>query len=196
MYSNISVALVHYPVFDKNGDVVSTSITNHDIHDISRLVRTYDLGGYYMVTPLISQQELCRRIIKHWVEGFGSQYNQTRQVAFATTYLADSLADVIRQLHEKCGAKPTVVITSAREYVAELCQKPLWRFKDAGITMKENIATPYLIVLGTGYGLETECIKTHGDVVLEPIRGLGDYNHLSVRSAAAIMIDRLFARDV
>ena len=196
MYSNIYVALVHYPVFDKNGDIVSTSITNHDIHDISRLVRTYDLGGYYMVTPLISQQELCRRIIKHWVEGFGSQYNQTRQVAFATTYLVDSLEDVIRELHEKCGQKPTVVITSAREYVATLCQKPLWRFKEAGITMKEDTATPYLIVLGTGYGLETECIKAHGDVVLEPIRGLGDYNHLSVRSAAAIMIDRLFARDV
>ena len=196
MYSHIYVALVHYPVFDKNGDVVSTSITNHDIHDISRVVRTYDLGGYYMVTPLMSQQELCRRIIKHWVEGFGSQYNQTRQVAFATTYLADSLEDVIRQLQEKCGTTPTVVITSAREYVAALCQKPLWRFEDAGTTMKNDTATPYLIVLGTGYGLETECIKTYGDVVLEPIHGLGEYNHLSVRSAAAIMIDRLFARDV
>lgn len=196
MYSNIFVALVHYPVYDKNGDIVSTSITNHDIHDISRLAKTYELGGYYMVTPLISQQELCLRIIKHWVEGFGSQYNLTRQQAFATTYLADSLADVTRQLEEKFEKKPVVVVTSAREHVAAACGKPLLRFADATSAMREQASTPYLIVLGTGYGLENECVRAYADAVLEPIRGLGEYNHLSVRSAASIMIDRLFARDV
>ena len=49
---------------------------NYDIHDISRVAKTYALGGYFMVTPLLSQQELCRRIIRHWVEGFGSRSKQ------------------------------------------------------------------------------------------------------------------------
>jgi hypothetical protein len=193
--THVFVALVHYPVYDKNGTIVATSITNHDIHDISRVARTYNLGGYYMVTPVISQQELCRRIIRHWVDGFGSQYNHTRQEAFATTWLADSLEDVIASLQEKFQRKPTVMMTSAREHVADECGKPMLTFRDSRRRLREENAVPCLIVLGTGYGIENECIRTHSDVILEPIRGVGDYNHLSVRSAAAIMFDRLFGRD-
>ncbi len=193
--THVFVALMHYPVYDKNGDIVATSITNHDIHDISRIAKTYNLGGYYMITPVISQQELCRRIIRHWVEGYGSQYNQTRQEAFATTYLADSLEDVIESLQEKFQRKLTVMVTSAREHVADECGKPMLTFRDSRRRLREENANPCLIVLGTGYGIENECIRTHSDVILEPIRGVGDYNHLSVRSAAAIMFDRLFGRD-
>ena len=69
--AHVYLALVHHPVYDKNRAIVATSITNYDIHDISRLARTYELGGYYLVTPLLTQQALCRRIIRHWVEGFG-----------------------------------------------------------------------------------------------------------------------------
>ena len=188
------VALVHYPVYDKNGKIVATSITNHDIHDISRLAKTYNLGGYYMVTPLISQQELCRRIIKHWVNGFGSQYNETRQQAFATTYLADSLQDVISRLEEQFQTKPVIVMTSAREYIAAECGKPLIGFPEAGQKLRTHSATPHLIVFGTGYGVENECIRTYSDVVLAPVQGVAGYNHLSVRSAAAIIVDRLFGR--
>lgn len=193
--THVFVALVHYPVYDKNGEIVATSITNHDIHDISRAAKTYNLGGYYLVTPVISQQDLCRRIIRHWVDGFGSQYNHTRQVAFATTYLADSLADVIESLREKFQRKPTVMVTSAREHVANECGKPMLTFRDSRSRLREENADPCLMVLGTGYGMEHECIRTYSDVILEPIRGVGDYNHLSVRSAAAIMFDRLFGRD-
>jgi len=110
------VALLHYPVYDKNGRVVVTSITNHDIHDIARVAKTYALGGYYLVTPLLSQQELCRRIIRHWVEGVGSRYNPTRHAAFVTTYLADSLQQVVEQLQQLSGVAPVVIMTSARAY--------------------------------------------------------------------------------
>ncbi len=189
------VALVHYPVYDKNGEIVATSITNHDIHDISRLTKTYSLGGYYMVTPLISQQELCRRIIRHWVDGFGSQYNHTRQQAFATTYLVNSLEDVLEPLSEQFGTRPFVVMTSAREYIAAECGKPMLSFQEARQHVRDKRTTPHLLVLGTGYGVESDCIRQHSDVVLEPIRGVADYNHLSVRSAAAIMVDRVFGRD-
>jgi hypothetical protein len=47
-----------------------------------------------------------------------------------------------------------------------------------------------LLVLGTGWGLTPE-ILSRGDVYLEPISGVESYNHLSVRAAAAIMLDRL-----
>lgn len=190
--SHIYVALLHYPVYDKNERIVATSITNYDIHDISRVVRTYALGGYYMVTPLISQQELCRRIIRHWVEGFGSRYNQTRQEAFTTTHLASSLQEVVEQLREQYQATPVVIMTSAREYVAQECKKPVFSYQDAGEAMQKQTNVPYILVFGTGYGVENQCIQTYSDFILEPIRGVAEYNHLSVRSAAAIIIDRLF----
>jgi hypothetical protein len=189
----VYLALVHYPVYDKNGRVVATSITNYDIHDISRVVKTYALGGYYMVTPLVSQQDLCRRIIRHWVEGFGSRYNQTRQEAFATTYLADSLRDVSNQLARQYQMPPMVVMTSAREHIASDCGKPLLSYQEA-VAHFHDTTSPALIVFGTGYGITKACIREHGTMVLAPIRGIAGYNHLSVRSAAAIIVDRLFGR--
>jgi hypothetical protein len=49
---------------------------------------------------------------------------------------------------------------------------------------------PYLLLLGTAWGL-SENLIAEADYVLEPIKGVSDYNHLSVRSAAAIIMDRL-----
>ena len=193
-FRHVYVALLHYPVYDKNHRIVATSITNYDIHDISRVAATYALGGYFMVTPLLSQQELCRRIIRHWVEGFGSQYNQTRQEAFSTTDLAGSLQEVIDCLRERHQASPTVIITSARESVARECQKPVLQFPAARQMFSKDREVPHLLVFGTGYGVENECIREYGDCVLEPVYGNTGYNHLSVRSAAAIIIDRLFGQ--
>lgn len=190
--SHVYLALIHYPVYDKNGHVVATSITNYDIHDISRVAKTYALGGYFMVTPLISQQELCRRIIRHWVEGFGSRYNQTRQEAFSITYLAESLQEVVDELRMKYEMSPVVLMTSAREHIAIECGKPILSYQDARRQIQEDKEIPYLLVFGTGYGVENQCIREYSDFVLEPVRGVAGYNHLSVRSAAAIIIDRIF----
>ncbi len=193
--SHVYLTLVHYPVYDKNGRVVATSITNYDIHDISRVAKTYALGGYYMVTPLVSQQELCRRIIRHWIEGVGSRYNQTRQEAFSTTYLAESLKEVVEQIQKKYGVPPIVITTSARENIADECGKPVLSYQETRKRLQEQILVSYLIVFGTGYGVENQCIQEYSDFILEPIQGVAGYNHLSVRSAAAIIIDRLFGRD-
>ena len=148
-----------------------------------------------MVTPLLSQQELCRRIIRHWVEGFGSQYNQTRYEAFSTTHLSDSFQEVLEQLEEKFQKPPVVIITSAREHIAAECEKPLLSYQTVRDLVRKDVTTPHLIALGTGYGIENQCIREYGHVVLEPVRGVSGYNHLSVRSAASIMIDRLFGTD-
>ena len=53
-----------------------------------------------------------------------------------------------------------------------------------------KLSQPFLLILGTGWGL-TEAIFSRSDYILEAIEGSTDYNHLSVRSAAAIVFDRL-----
>ena len=49
MRDNIYVGLVHYPVYNRNEEVVATSVTNFDIHDISRTCRTYDIKKYFII---------------------------------------------------------------------------------------------------------------------------------------------------
>jgi hypothetical protein len=53
---------------------------------------------------------------------------------------------------------------------------------------------PLLIVFGTGWGLAPAVIA-EADACLEPIRSSKSvYNHLSVRSACAIALDRLYGQ--
>jgi hypothetical protein len=51
---------------------------------------------------------------------------------------------------------------------------------------------PVLLLFGTGWGLSREVVAG-ADVRIEPIRAGADtgYNHLSVRAACAITLDRL-----
>ncbi len=46
------------------------------------------------------------------------------------------------------------------------------------------------VLFGTGYGLSDEVLKA-ADALLEPIGDPSDWNHLSVRGAVAIVLDRL-----
>jgi len=69
-------------MYNKNMDIVTTSVTNLDIHDIARAARTYDVDGFYIVHPSASQQRLIRDILAYWQEGYGGVYNSDRQEAF------------------------------------------------------------------------------------------------------------------
>ena len=53
---------------------------------------------------------------------------------------------------------------------------------------------PYLLLFGTGWGLTDE-VMAMSDYILEPIRANSKYNHLSVRAAVAIILDRLFGEN-
>ena len=68
-------ALVHHPVLEKGGRVVTTAVTNLDVHDIARASRTYGLAGYFIVTPIAAQRKLVEEILGHWVTGAGRQHN-------------------------------------------------------------------------------------------------------------------------
>lgn len=182
----VYVALLHHPVYDKNRQIVTTAVTNMDIHDIARSGRTYGIKGFYVVTPVKALQKLALKIIDHWQRGYGSQYNTTRKEALALVRVKDTLDDVLIHVEQECGEKPRIIVTSARPGGE---RTSFAQVKD----MLMNTTHPFLILLGTGWGL-TETIISQSDYVLEAIEGCTDYNHLSVRSAAAIILDRLLGR--
>lgn len=184
---NLYLALLHHPVYDKNGQVVTTAVTNMDIHDIARSARTYGARGFYVVTPVQALKKLALKIIHHWEEGYGSQYNRTRKEALALVRLKDRLDDVIIEIEREWGTKPRLVATTARP------QGGKTSFTKLREMLKREVK-PFLLLLGTGWGL-TEEVLAQSDYILEPIEGGTDYNHLSVRSAAAIILDRLLGKD-
>jgi tRNA (guanine37-N1)-methyltransferase len=181
--ANLYLGLVHHPVYDKNGQIVTTAITNMDIHDIARAAKTYGVKRFYVITPVKSLQKLALKIIHHWEEGYGSHYNETRKEALSLVEVKDTLDDVILDVERDTGAKPRMVATSAR---AGKGRTPFAVFKD----MLISDLHPYLLLLGTGWGL-AETVIAQSDYVLEPIEGGSGFNHLSVRSASAIILDRL-----
>jgi len=181
--ADIYLALLHYPVYDKGYKVVTTSITNMDIHDIARSARTYGVKRFFVVTPVRTLRALAEKILDHWQHGYGSVYNETRKDALALVALTDDLDRTIQAIQQETGERPHLVATSARAGGS--------RTTFAQMRGKvEEAGPPLLFVLGTGWGL-TEEVLERADDILEPIRGAGAYNHLSVRSAAAILLDRL-----
>jgi tRNA (guanine37-N1)-methyltransferase len=183
----VYVALLHYPVYDKNGLVVTTAVTNMDIHDIARSGRTYGIRGFYVVTPVKALQKLALKIIEHWEAGYGSQYNLTRKDALSLARIRDTLDDALIDIERECGEKPLLVVTSAR---AGEKRTSFVELRDMLIKRTQ----PFILLLGTGWGLTPE-VFSQADYVLEAIQGPTDYNHLSVRSAAAIILDRLLGRE-
>jgi hypothetical protein len=180
------LALVHFPVTNKKGEKVATSITNLDIHDLARSGRTYEADGVFIVTPVPSQQWFARRIIIHWTRGVGAVYNPTRKEAVERVRLVDNLETVTNKIREETGGEPVFVATTARQRSEAQTYESLRR-------RLEETDDAVCLVFGTGWGLHPE-IFDQMDFVLEPIEGPGPYNHLSVRSAVAIILDRLMGR--
>ena len=99
----------------------------------------------------------------------------------------DPLDDGTLNLEQASGGKPYLVAPSARPGGSRTSFAEL---RD----MLKRESRPFLILLGTGWGL-TETVLAQSDALLEPIQGETDYNHLSVRSAAAILLDRLLGKE-
>ena len=178
-----ALALVHYPVLDRRGDVVATALTNLDLHDLARTAMTFGLQKFYVVTPVAEQQRLAGKIREHWCRGYGADYNPLRKKALSLIEITDTLNEAISKWEEFTGETGIPVLTGAS-------------VRD-GISFRNcrNLSTEYslLLVLGTGWGLAPALFE-QGWRTLQAIRGKGDYNHLPVRSAAAIIMDRLFGQ--
>lgn len=179
---NVYIGLVHYPIYNKNMEVISTSITNLDIHDIARISCTYGVHRYYVIHPLETQRKLTGDILDYWQNGYGARYNNDRKTAFEKVALIPSIGDTIENIRRETGRTPLVVTTDARVYPNTI------RYIDLRKRLADG--NPYLLLFGTGWGMERETMMK-SDFILEPVYGPGDYNHLSVRSAVAIILDRL-----
>lgn len=182
--TNVHLALIHFPVYNKNGAIVTSSVTTLDVHDISRICKTYDIGNFYVVTPLEAQQDLIARIVRHWLTGYGASYNSTRKEALLNTQVKGSLQDVMEDITHCYGGKPRAIVTDARPFD-----------KSVGYgKVRQILAKPgqNLLIFGTGWGLERGVIQ-RADYRLTPIQSNNTYNHLPVRAAIAIILDRLLA---
>lgn len=176
------VALVHHPVIDKNGEAIASAVTNLDLHDIARACRTYGVKGYYVITPLKDQTVLVNRILGHWTNGVGATYNPSRRQALELVRVKASFAQTVDEIAAMDGHRPLTVVTTARRHAGNLSYGRLRNMLDE--------PTPILLAFGTAWGLTDE-FMAEADHTLEPLAGTGAYNHLSVRSAVSIILDRL-----
>ena len=180
------IGLLHYPVYNKNYQTIASAITNTDLHDLARLARTYGIKKFFVITPLRDQQELAERILKHWTTGYGATYNQHRKEALELLAISKSLEETIREIFGLEGQKPIIIATDAHKQ------------KTGSLTYRKAIEIidtdkVIMIMFGTAWGLDKDIVN-QADYILDPIEGNTNYNHLSVRTAAAIILDRLVGR--
>lgn len=209
----VYVVLLHYPITNRNGEVVTTAVTNMDIHDISRSARTYGCRGYFVVTPIEDQHELIGRILSHWRTDQSNRYHPDRFEAVSLVRLVHTFQDVLQAVRAEHPSslgweEPEVVLTDARppEKLAKLFGKEELeeelgrRFSSYADYRREledpKRMRPVIIVFGTGWGV-SDIFYPEVHRILAPIygpEGKDGYNHLSVRSAVAIIFDRLFGK--
>ncbi len=189
MSRKLAIALVHHPVLGRDGDILTTTITNLDLHDMSRSARTYGLEAFYVVHPFASQRLLSERIIGHWTDGAGGKRIPDRAKALKCLRVVPDLDAALSDMSSgaETSGSPELWTTAARAPgEAEVSFA-------AAREMLDQDGPPVLMVFGTGWGLASE-VHERAALYLAPIQASKDsgFNHLSVRAACAICLDRLF----
>ncbi len=181
MKRRLAAALVHHPVLDRQRAIVTTSITNLDLHDIARSSHTFGLSDFFVVHPIAAQRELAERVREHWTVGSGAKRIPDRSPALGIVRVVVDVEQAITEL----GGDVELWATSAA--AREPCLSCA-----AGRERLEQPGKPVLLLFGTGWGLADELLD-RADFQLAPIRSPRPdrYNHLSVRAAVAIILDRL-----
>ena len=184
MSRRISLVLVHHPVVDRSGAVITTAVTNLDLHDMARSSRAYGLEAMYAVHPVAAQRDLIDRVRAHWIDGSGARRIPDRVPAMELLRAVPSLDDVYAAVGPG-RSSVEVWVTSARRLRTSLT------FSAARERLGQP-GKPVLLLFGTGWGLASEVVED-ADVCLEPIKASvpTGFNHLSVRAACAIAFDRL-----
>lgn len=183
---DLSVVLLHDRMVDKTGKLVTTSLTLIDIHDIARSSKTFGVQNFFVAHPAPALRKLARTLQSHWDEGWGATYNPNRKEALEHVQIATDLDEVIAKIDARTGKLPILIATSAKDGGERI------DFPDLKAEMTAS-DSPYLLMLGTGWGMSDELLERASRFLL-PLKGPGEYNHLSVRSACAIMLDRLMGR--
>jgi hypothetical protein len=181
------LGLVHYPVYNKNYHRIASAITTFDLHDIARVCKTYDIKKFFVITPLDDQRELVERVRMHWTEGFGANYNGNRKEAIELISVSPSLEHAVDSIAGLEGERPLLIATDANVQRTKAIS-----YEDAKKILQEEKIV--FLLFGTAWGLDKE-VLVGADYILDPIEGRSGYQHLSVRAAAAIIVDRLAGRE-
>jgi len=183
--SSIYLGLVHYPVYNKDGKTITSGITNLDVHDLGRSALTYNIRKVYFVHPHERQKEIICKIIAFWQTEMAVFFNYHRVEALQLIDFSGSIDDTVKLIKNQEKNEPIVVTTTARLHQNRISFPQLRK-------LIRNGESPILLLFGTGNGLHAS-VHDQAHFILEPIQARADYNHLSVRSAVAIVLDRLFS---
>lgn len=163
--------------------MIATAITNLDLHDISRSALTFGASAYFIVHPVEAQRAMVARLVEHWTEGPGGRRVEDRRDAMSLVQPISSVEAALDALG--ADGRAELWVTSAESRTGQLShEEARQRLQVPG--------PPVLLAFGTGWGL-AEPLLAAAEVQVAPVlgRGNGGYNHLSVRAAAAILLDRL-----
>ena len=184
-----ALVLLHHPVTNRVGELITTSVTNLDIHDLARSARTYEIDHYYLVTPIIEQKELVGRILSHWGKGRSLEWHPDRFEALSRVQCLPEFQEVKSDMVTRYpGLSIEVAMPDARPMID---QRP---YSEVRARWQGEVPGIKIIVLGTGWGI-AEPFYQEVHTFLDPIygpQGKAGYNHLSVRAAGAVILDRLF----
>lgn len=213
----VALGLVHYPTYDRLKKVVATNITHFDVHDIARAARTFGVERYFLIHPMQEQLMFVERLADHWRTGYGSRYNPSRKEALEPVQASSSVEkaylawdDFLAQqgspdldeaklkglgligssqsLRLQLGVKKSLLITTSARAVDGMPPVGFKQLREA--IFEEKV--PCFLLFGTGYGMTRELVQST-DALLNPIKSQIEthFNHLSVRSAVSICLDRL-----
>ncbi|RMH68497.1 MAG: RNA methyltransferase [Gemmatimonadetes bacterium] len=184
MYSQplkpLYLALMHYPAVNRHGDIITATVEYFDFFDMSRVSLTYPLQAFYIVNPLASQREFARHLLRH---GSAREQDVKRNRVFSKTRVAAGVPEIIHEVVAERGKTPLIIATSAKRYPQTITF--------AEVTHLLESHQPVVLLFGKAWGMPPEFVQ-QADYVLEPVDTGTGYNHLSVRSAVSIIVDRLF----
>ncbi len=127
--------------------------------------------------------------MNHFVVGEGKSFNPDRGETLLIVEVLKSLQVVVEKITDIESEKPYVIATTAKEEETQI------NFKFLRKKILEE-SRPFLLLFGTSWGL-TEEIVQNSDFVLRPLCRESDpeYNHLSVRAASGIILDKVLGRN-
>jgi hypothetical protein len=144
---------------------------------------TFGIDLCYIVTPLPRQRQITEQLIHHWEHGYGAKYNPLRSAALKKVAIRSDMNEMLAEIRN--DGEPVIIGTSSLEREQKVIgYDELHRW----IKREER---PFLFLFGTGWGLTEETVDLC-EKMLVPIKGEGEYNHLSLRVALGIILDRIF----
>jgi len=184
--ADLFVALIHYPVLNRNGRVVTSAVTSLDLHDMARSARIYGVRAMYVVHPVAEQREFASRVLDHWRLDHGRLYDSRRREALDLVEVVENLDRALKAAENAAKAFPLLVYTSARASGGA-------SYDELRSKVEKTGGSSIMLMFGTGFGL-APAMRRRADIVLDAVRGPSEYNHLSVRAAASVILDRLAGR--